>query len=136
MTRIRVTPEALGALAGALSGVADELAWCSGLAGTDAWALGPGDTPRALRRLLGDFEHQRLLLGRSCEALSAAVRTAGAAYAEVDDGVAAGVAAGLAAGGAAPVGPPAAAAGGAGSDSAGEDSTGDDGAGGGSGGAW
>ena len=127
MTRIRVTPEALGALGGALSGVADELAWCSGLAGTDAWALGPGDTPRALRRLLGDFEHQRLLLGRSCEALSAAVRTAGAAYAEVDDGVAAGVAAG----GAAPVGPPAAAAGGAGSDSAG-----DDGAGGGSGGAW
>jgi hypothetical protein len=87
MTRIRVTPDGLAALAGALAGVADELAWCSRRADTDAWSLGPGDTPSALAEVLGDFEHQRLLLGRSCEALASAVRTAGSAYAEVDTAV-------------------------------------------------
>ena len=87
MPRISVTPEALTALAGSLAGVADELAWCAQRAGTDAWALGPGDSAGALAEVLGDFEHQRLLLGRSCAALSAAVRTAGSAYAEVEAGI-------------------------------------------------
>lgn len=87
MTRIRVGPEALTALASALSGVADELAWFPGRAASDTWAFGPGETPGALSQALGDFEHQRLLVGRSCEALAAAVRTAGSAYAEVDAAV-------------------------------------------------
>ena len=50
MPRISVTPEALTALAGSLAGVADELAWCAQRAGTDAWALGPGDSAGALAR--------------------------------------------------------------------------------------
>jgi hypothetical protein len=87
MPRICVTPEALTALAGALAGVADELAWCAERSGTDAWALGPGDSAAALAEVLGDFEHQRLLLGRSCASLATAVRTAGSAYAEVEAGV-------------------------------------------------
>ncbi|MDR6865287.1 hypothetical protein [Phycicoccus sp. 3266] len=87
MPRISVTPEALTALAGALAGIADELAWCAQRAGTDAWALGPGDSAAALAEVLGDFEHQRQLLGRSCGSLAAAVRTAGSAYAEVEAGV-------------------------------------------------
>ena len=44
--------------------------------------------------MLGDFEHQRLLLQRSCTALAEAVATAGSAYAQVDDAVAGAVDAG------------------------------------------
>lgn len=94
MPRISVTPEALTALAGSLAGVADELAWCAQRAGTDAWALGPGDSAAALAEVLGDIEHQRLLLGRSCAALGAAVRAAGSAYAEVEAGIGADLAGG------------------------------------------
>ena len=84
MTRIAVSPEALESVALALGQVADDLAWGAGHARAQAWSIGAGESARALTQVLGDFEHQRQLLGRRADDLAAAVRAAGRAYVEVD----------------------------------------------------
>jgi hypothetical protein len=87
MTRIIVSPEALEGLAVVLGQVADDLAGGAAQGRELAWSLGAGDSAGVLAQVLGDFEHQRLLLGRGMVDLSAAVRAAGRAYVEVDESV-------------------------------------------------
>lgn len=87
MTRIRVRPEALAGLAVALGNVAQDAEWGAGHARDQSWSLGPGGCAAALSEVLGDFEHQRLALGRVLDDLAGRVRAAGAAYAEVDDAI-------------------------------------------------
>ena len=84
MTRIAVSPQALEAVAVALGQVADDLAWGTGHGRAHAWSVGAGQSAGALMGVLGDFEHQRLLLGRHLDDLSGAVRAAGRAYVDVD----------------------------------------------------
>jgi hypothetical protein len=84
MTSIEVDPEILGALAGALTEVSADLQWQAADAAEQGWALGPGDSAGALAAVLGDFEHQRQVLGRELDDLARRVSTAGRLYAEVD----------------------------------------------------
>jgi hypothetical protein len=55
--------------------------------GNCSWALGPGQSAGLLREVLGDFEHQRLCMGRALDHLGDLAHGAGAAYVEVEDGV-------------------------------------------------
>jgi hypothetical protein len=82
--RIEVSGEALVALGRSMGHVADDLAWCADSAASRAWALGHARSRDALAAVLGDFEHQRLLLGRRLDELGAGLREAGAAYVEVE----------------------------------------------------
>jgi hypothetical protein len=84
MTSIEVDPDALLALGGVLTEVAGDVQWQATRAGEEAWALGPGASPAALGAVLGDFEHQRQLLGRTLDDLATRVTVAGRGYAEVD----------------------------------------------------
>lgn len=88
MTTYRVEPARLDTLAERLDGLAHELWWTAQDAQTRSWAVGPGRCRGLLEEALGDFEHQRLVLGRAMEELAGAVRGAGALYADVDDAVA------------------------------------------------
>ena len=74
----------LVALGESMGHVAADLAWCADSAASRAWALGHGRSRGELAAVLGDFEHQRLLLGRRLDDLGAALRRAGAAYVEVE----------------------------------------------------
>src|SRR5690348_17543124 len=76
MTSIEVDPHALAALAGSLGEVADDLRWQATRAAEQAWALGPGDSAGALASVLGDFEHQRQVLGRELDDLAGRVTSA------------------------------------------------------------
>ena len=84
MTSIEVDPEILVALGRTLTEVAADLAWHTTSAAEQAWALGPGDSAGALASVLGDFEHQRQVLGRELDDLAGRVTTAGRLYAETD----------------------------------------------------
>jgi hypothetical protein len=83
--RIEVSGEALVALGASMSHVADDLAWCADSAAARSWALGDGRSRDALAAVLGDFEHQRQLLGRRLDDLGGALRRAGSAYVDVDE---------------------------------------------------
>ena len=50
--------------------VADDLPGRRCAAAEQAWALGPGDSAGALASVLGDFEHQRQVLGRELDDLA------------------------------------------------------------------
>lgn len=89
MPRIEVNPDAIVALADALREVADDLLWHAVRSSEQTWALGPGDSTGALASVLGDFEHERQVLGRTLEDLAAATALAGRLYAEVESGSAA-----------------------------------------------
>lgn len=82
--RIEVAGDELVALGESMGHVAADLAWCADSAASRAWALGHGRSRGALAGVLGDFEHQRLLLGRRLDDLGAALRRAGAVYVEVE----------------------------------------------------
>jgi hypothetical protein len=84
MTRIEVDADAILALGDALAGVADDLSWQARYSSEQAWALGPGDSAAALASVLGDFEHQRQLLGRVLVELATRTQRAGRLYAEVE----------------------------------------------------
>jgi hypothetical protein len=84
MASIEVDPAALLALAGRLGEVAEDLQWQATRASAQGWALGPGDSAGALASVLGDFEHQRQLLGRELDDLAGRVTRAGRLYAQVD----------------------------------------------------
>jgi hypothetical protein len=84
MTRYQVDPARLDVLGARVRDVAQELWWTSEAARTRAWAVGPGRCQSLLGEVLGDFEHERLVLGRALEELGTDVRRAGALYAEVD----------------------------------------------------
>ncbi len=86
MTRIEVSAEQVAVLGGAMAHVADDLQWSAGRAREQAWSLGGADSAsaRALARVLGDFEHQRLVLGRALNVLAQDAVTAGRLYAEVE----------------------------------------------------
>jgi hypothetical protein len=87
MTLIQVSPETLAALGSTLAAVADDLQWQSLRSSEQAWALGPGDSAGALASVLGDFEHQRQVLGRELDELAARATRAGRLYADVELGV-------------------------------------------------
>lgn len=84
MTSIEVNPEALLALGRVLTEVAGDVQWQAGRAAEEGWALGPGVSAGALAPVLGDFEHQRQVLGRELDGLAACVTQAGRLYVEVD----------------------------------------------------
>jgi hypothetical protein len=90
MTRIEVSADTVEALGAALARVADDLAWQAVRSCEQTWALGPGDSVGALASVLGDFEHQRQVLGRELSDLAALSRLAGRLYAEVETGIDAG----------------------------------------------
>ena len=84
MTRIRVDAEAVDALGDAVSCLSLQLRDSAVSAADAAWALGGGASAGALGEVLGDFEHQRLLLGRHLDDLGRLARVAGTLYAEVE----------------------------------------------------
>lgn len=86
MTRVRVDADAVAALGAAVTGVGLELRDCAVAAAEGSWAVGSGTTARALSEVLGDFEHQRLVLGRHLDELGRLARVAGALYADVETG--------------------------------------------------
>lgn len=86
-SRIEVQPGAVAALGVALSLVATDLQWHAAAAADASWSLGPGHSAAALTEVLGDFEHQRLVLGRALDELGKAARQAGALYVEVEQQV-------------------------------------------------
>ena len=88
MTRIEVSAETVEALGSALAQVADDLAWQAVRTSEQAWALGPGDSAGALSSVLGDFEHQRQVLGRELGDLATLTTGAGRLYTQVESGVA------------------------------------------------
>jgi hypothetical protein len=87
MTRIVVSPAALDALAGGLEHVAEDVAGTAQRGRELGWSLGDGRAQGALGTLLGDFEHQRLVLERELASLARRLRVAGTAYAELDEGL-------------------------------------------------
>jgi hypothetical protein len=84
MTRVRVDADAVGALGEAVTRLALELRDCAVEAADGSWAVGRGASARALTQVLGDFEHQRLVLGRHLDELGRLAQAAGALYAEVE----------------------------------------------------
>jgi hypothetical protein len=87
MTRIEVSADTVEALGVALAQVADDLAWQAVRSSEQAWALGPSDSAEALASVLGDFEHQRQVLGRELGDLATLTTRAGRLYAQVESGV-------------------------------------------------
>jgi hypothetical protein len=83
-TRIEVQARDVAALGEAMSRVATDLQWHVLAAADRAWALGRGHSAGALADVLGDFEHQRQVLGRALDDLGSAARHAGACYVEVE----------------------------------------------------
>lgn len=75
------------ALGEAMTRVGADLRWSAQAAAGQAWALGPGRSAAALADVLGDFEHQRLVLGRVLDDLATGARHAGALYVEVEEQV-------------------------------------------------
>jgi hypothetical protein len=84
MTRIAVAPQVLQALATSMANVADDVSWTARQGAELSWSVGDGASQGALPTLLSDFEHQRLVLDRTMSSLSARLRVAGVAYAELD----------------------------------------------------
>lgn len=84
MTRIEVNSDTIVALGASLREVADDLLWQAVRSSEQTWALGPGDSAGALASVLGDFEHQRHVIGRALEDLAAATALAGRLYADVE----------------------------------------------------
>ena len=84
MTSIEVDPEILADLGRSLTEAAADLQWQATSAAEQAWGLGPGDSAGALAAVLGDFEHQRQVLGRELDDLAGCVTDAGRLYAEVE----------------------------------------------------
>ncbi len=87
-TRIEVQAADVAALGEAMSRVAADLRWHAVAVADRSWALGPGHSAAALADVLGDFEHQRLVLGRALDDLATGARHAGALYVEVEQQVA------------------------------------------------
>ena len=87
MTRIRVSPQDVARLGAAVAGLADDLRWSADRVRDGSWALGPGESRSALLQVVGDFEHQRLRLGRALAELGELGRVAGGAYAQVEHDV-------------------------------------------------
>ncbi len=86
MTRIEVSADTIVALGAALTDVADGLEWHALRSSEQAWALGPGASAGALASVLGDFEHQRQVLGRELSDLARRSTRAGRLYADVETG--------------------------------------------------
>jgi hypothetical protein len=87
MTTYQVDPARLYTLAVHLGELAQDLWWTADEARTRSWSVGPGQSQALLGEVLGDFEHQRLALGRALDELAAGARRAGTLYAEVDQAV-------------------------------------------------
>jgi hypothetical protein len=87
VTQVRVSPEEVARLGAAVAGLADDLRWSADHTRDDAWALGPGQSRPALVEVVGDFERQRLVLGRALAELGELAQRAGGGYAVVESGV-------------------------------------------------
>ncbi len=87
MAEIEVSAEGVAALGATLLDVAQTLDGLGEVRGADDWAFGPGESAQALDVLLGNWRHQRLLLGRHLVALAQGAAVAGAAYVRVESGV-------------------------------------------------
>lgn len=83
-TRIEVRAADVVALGEVMAGVAADLQWDASAVADGSWALGAGHSAGALAEVLGDFEHQRLVLGRALDDLASGARTAGGCYVEVE----------------------------------------------------
>jgi hypothetical protein len=84
VTQIRVSPEEVARLGAAVAGLADDLRWSADHTRDDAWALGPGRSRPTLLEVVGDFERQRLLLGRALAELGDLAQRAGGGYVGVE----------------------------------------------------
>ncbi len=84
---MRISGEEMAALGAALADVALFVAAVPDAVGAVTWASGPGETADALRELVGNWEHQRHLLGRHLDDLARGAVTAGAGYAVLEDDV-------------------------------------------------
>lgn len=88
MTRIQVDAAAVQALGEVMAMVAEDLRWSAAHARSQAWSLGASsDSARALGSVLGDFEHQRQVLGRALADLGRATSGTGALYLETEGGL-------------------------------------------------
>jgi hypothetical protein len=87
MPEIAVSADDLVRLGDELDEVRAFLVELGRVGGLEPWAFGPGGTGAVLSDVLGNWERQRLLLGRHLEALAVAARAAGAGYARVEAGV-------------------------------------------------
>jgi hypothetical protein len=84
VTQVRVSPEEVARLGAAVAGLAGDLRWSADHTRDDAWALGPGGSRAALVEVVGDFEHQRLLLVLALAELGDLAQRAGGGYAVVE----------------------------------------------------
>jgi len=84
VTQIRVSPEEVARLGAAVAGLADDLRWSADHTRDDAWALGRGRSRPTLVEVVGDFERQRLLLGRALAELGDVAQRAGGGYVAVE----------------------------------------------------
>jgi hypothetical protein len=84
MTRIRVSAEEIAALGQSLAQVAADVRSTADRTAREAWALGPGASAGTLVAVAGDFDHQRLVLGRALAELARIAQLAGGGYAEVE----------------------------------------------------
>jgi hypothetical protein len=87
VAQVRVGPEEVARLGAAVAGLAEDLRWSADHTRDDAWALGPGRSRAALVEVVGDFERQRLLLGRALAELGDLAQRAGGGYAVVESDV-------------------------------------------------
>jgi hypothetical protein len=84
VTQIRVSPQDIARLGLAVAGLADDLRWSADRVRDSSWALGRGASRPVLLLVVGDFEHQRLRLGRVLAELGELGQVAGGAYAQVE----------------------------------------------------
>jgi hypothetical protein len=87
VTQVRVSAEEVARLGAAVAGLAGDLRWSADQTRDDAWALGPGRSRAALVEVVGDFQRQRLLLGRALAELGDLAQHAGGGYAVVESDV-------------------------------------------------
>jgi hypothetical protein len=88
MAQIAVSAEDLVRLGASLEEVSAFLVTLGQVSAVEPWAFGPGSAGDALQDVLGNWERYRLLLGRHLGALALGARTAGAAYIDVEAGLA------------------------------------------------
>lgn len=84
MTTMRVSAQEVAALGVAVADVALFVATTPDVIRATRWASGPGETGDALEDLVGNWEHQRHVLGRGLDGLARAALEAGEGYARVE----------------------------------------------------
>jgi hypothetical protein len=89
MPEIEVSADEVSRLGESLGEISAFLTTLERVARIEPWAFGPGTASDAVQDVLGNWERNRLLLGRHLDSLAAAARAAGGAYVRVEADVAA-----------------------------------------------